>query len=158
MVRLVTDYLDDSVLKHPDKIAFGDEKREITFLQVQTEAMHIASSLIDCDVFKKPVVVYLDKSVEVLVSFMGAAYSGNFYTPIDTSMPVTRIEKIIETLTPSVIITDTEHAVAAHTFAASAKVMLYTDLMTVSFSDKKIQMVTERLIDTDILYVLFTSG
>src|SRR5574344_913125 len=109
MVRIVTDYLDESAARYPEKIAFSDQRRDISFGQVKIEAQHIASFLIGQKLFKKPVAIYLDKSVECLVSFMGAAYSGNFYTPIDTSMPSSRIEKIADTLCPSVIITDNAH-------------------------------------------------
>jgi D-alanine--poly(phosphoribitol) ligase subunit 1 len=158
MVRIVTDYLNDSARKYPDKIAFADEKREITFDQVQNEAQHIASALIDRIIFKRPVAIYLDKSVEVLVGFMGAAYSGNFYTPLDTAMPVSRIEKIIDTLKPAVIITDKAHEQAVKKFASFSEILLYTDLMSVPCTAEKITAVTDRLIDTDILYVLFTSG
>ena len=45
---------------------------------------------------KKPVVVYLNKSVKVLASFMGIAYTGNFYSPIDIDMPAQRVNRILE--------------------------------------------------------------
>ena len=159
MTRLVTDYLEDSASKFPSKTAFADEKREITFAQMRDEAKHIASFLIDEKAFKKPVAIYLDKSVEVLVCYMGAAYSGNFYTPIDTSMPESRIQKIFETLNPQVLITDEAHLEKAKSFTSSeTKILLYSDLMKVSYTEEKIKSVLDQVIDTDILYVLFTSG
>lgn len=45
-IQRVTDYLDKSAYKYPNKIAFTDEKREITFKQVRNEARKVASSLI----------------------------------------------------------------------------------------------------------------
>ena len=57
MTRLVTDYLDNSAKNFPDKTAFADEKRGITFSELQTEAKKIAQILIDRAVFKSPVVV-----------------------------------------------------------------------------------------------------
>ena len=158
MTRLVTDYLDNSAKNFPNKTAFADEKREITFSTLQSEAKKIAQSLIDRAVFKSPVVVYLEKSVEVISCFMGAAYSGNFYTPIDVTMPSSRIEKIMETLSPALIITDEAHKDAATAFAGSTEVVLYEDLQNGSFSDEAISATLSRVIDTDVLYVLFTSG
>jgi non-ribosomal peptide synthetase component E (peptide arylation enzyme) len=38
MVRVVTDYLDISAQKYPEKIAFADENRSITFCRLQQEA------------------------------------------------------------------------------------------------------------------------
>ena len=158
MTRLVTDYLDHSAETYPSKIAFSDEKREISFSQLQTEALHIAQALISKNVFKSPVVVYLDKSVEVIACFMGAAYSGNFYTPIDTSMPASRISKIMETLSPSIIITDSAHLEAAKEFAGTTPVVLYEDLQKNDVDRKSIDRTLDQVIDTDVLYVLFTSG
>lgn len=157
-VRLVTDYLDLSAEKYPDKIAFADAKREITFCEVKKEAQKIATELSGKGFFKQPVVVYLDKSVEVLVSFMGAAYSGNFYTPIDTGMPASRIEKIMETLNPAVIITDSEHFEAAKNFSGDAPIVLYNDMQQKEIDRKLLESAKAKILDTDILYVLFTSG
>ncbi|MGN0729890.1 amino acid adenylation domain-containing protein [Treponema sp.] len=157
-IRLVTDYLDASAEKYPEKIAFADENREISFSQVKSEALKIATKLINDSVFKKPVVIYLDKSVEVLVSFMGAAYSGNFYTPIDTGMPSSRIEKIMETLCPAVIITDEAHRNAASEFSGNTPVILYSDIQKLTADEALVEQAKTKILDTDILYVLFTSG
>lgn len=160
-IRLVTDYLDDSAKKYPDKIAFADSNREITFSEVKNEALKIAANLSEISLFKKPVVIYIDKSVEVLVSFMGIAYSGNFYTLIDTGMPLSRIEKIMETLNPSVIITDEAHIKAAEEFKGNAKILLYSEIQKTALSDEKklfLKKTRSKILDTDILYVLFTSG
>ena len=158
MTRLVTDYLNNSAKNFPNKIAFADENREITFLQLQTEAKRIAQSLIDRTVFKSPVVVYLEKSVEVISCFMGAAYSGNFYTPIDVTMPASRIQKIMETLSPAIIITDGAHFEAAKAFAGNIPILLYEEIQAGSFSEESINSTLSHVIDSDVLYVLFTSG
>ena len=129
MARIVTDYLDESAQKYPDKVSFVDERRSITFSQLQNEAYHIATKLIEIGLFKKPILVYLDKSVEVIAAFEGISYSGNFYSPLDTQMPE---ERII--------------------------VLTYESLQKTPINLKKINMVTESIIDSDVLYVLFTSG
>lgn len=158
MKRLVTDYLDESAEKFPEKIAFTDEKREITFKELKNEATSIATFLANKQIFKNPIVIYLDKSVEVIASFLGAAYSGNFYTPIDTAMPASRIEKIMETVNPALIITDQKHLEACKTFSSTIPVELYEKLIKIPADKKLLQKALDRTIDTDILYVLFTSG
>src|SRR5574344_1766368 len=158
MIRIVTDYLDESAKNYPDITAFADQNRSVSFCQTRTESRRIASCLISSNTFKKPVAVYLDKSVECLISFMGVAYSGNFYSPIDTSMPTSRIEKIIGTLQPSYIISDKAHAEAARTFAGGTKILIYEDMMSGQIDDAAIIKTGEKIVDTDILYVLFTSG
>ena len=63
-MKTVTAYLDNSAKSYPDKIAFADENREITFSEVRAEAQKIACELIGENLFKKPVAVYMDKRVE----------------------------------------------------------------------------------------------
>lgn len=128
MANLVIDYLEESVKKYPDKIAYIDRKNKITFSDLRSQAFCIATELIEEGIFKKPVLVFLEKSVSCIVAFMGAAYSGNFYSPIDTKMPVERIEKIISTLSPVVIITDEKHKEIARQFSKNAKIMTIESL------------------------------
>lgn len=158
MVRLVTDYLDKSAEAFPEKIAFSDEHRSITFAQLQAEAKKVSQVFIDRGIFKAPVVIYLEKSVEVIACFMGVAYSGNFYTPIDVTMPRSRIVKILETLQPSLVITDEIHRTHAEEFAGNTPIVLYEELQKHPFSNDAILKTLSHVIDTDVLYVLFTSG
>ena len=157
-MKTVTEYLDNSAKSYPDKIAFADENREITFSEDRAEAQNIACELIGENLFKKPVAVYMDKRVECINAFMGIAYSGNFYTCIDVNMPKDRISKIMGKLEPEVIITDKAHEEAAKGFASEAKILLYEELMKVDADEKTIKEQSARIIDTDVLYVLFTSG
>lgn len=158
MARIVTDYLDESAQKYPDKVSFVDERRSITFSQLQNEAYHIATKLIEIGLFKKPILVYLDKSVEVIAAFEGISYSGNFYSPLDTQMPEERINKIVDKLKPTAIITDNAHKENAETIPNVGIVLTYESLQKTPINLKKINMVTESIIDSDVLYVLFTSG
>lgn len=104
----VTYWLDASAERLPDKTAFVDEKKEVTFRELQNQAEALATRILEKGLFKKPVVVYLEKGVDVLVSFMGVAYSCNFYSPIDIDMPASRVNKILEVLKPSLVITTKE--------------------------------------------------
>lgn len=158
MARIITDYLDHAVLQHGDKCAFADEKEKLTYKELQEEAFHIAEGLIHYGIFKKPVAIYLDKGIHVISAFLGTAYSGNFYSPLDTEMPISRISKIMSTLLPSVIITDEQHEVEAAQFAGNAKILLLEEMIGQDICEEEIRSIVDRVADTDVLYVLFTSG
>lgn len=158
MVRIATDYLDISAQIYPEKIAFVDENRGITFGELQQEAYGIATQLIDIGLWKRPIAVYLDKSVECISAYAGIAYSGNFYSPIDTKMPIDRIQKIIGKLIPEVILTDKAHKDEAMAFSNGSTVVCLDESNCFEINKEKIHSVTKKIIDTDILYVLFTSG
>ena len=101
----VTFWLDESAEKFGDKIAFEDDRKKITFKELQRQAKGIASYLLQREILKKPVAIYMEKGVDMLVSFMGTAYSCNFYSPVDIGMPAKRVIKILEVLKPNIVIT-----------------------------------------------------
>lgn len=158
MTRIVTDYLCQTAKRYPDKVAFVDEKRSITFSKLQEEAHHIANSIINAGLFKKPILVYLGKSVEVVAAFEGITYSGNFYSPLDTHMPEERIAKIVEKLDPAAIITDEAHKEDAEKILVGGVLLTYEDALKTPIDVAQIEETTARIIDSDVLYVLFTSG
>lgn len=158
MIRIVSDYLDQTVEKYPDKVAFIDERRCITFSELQKDAHHIATKLIDAKLFKQPILVYLDKSVEVIAAFEGITYSGNFYSPLDIHMPEERIAKIIDKLNPAAIITDEAHREEAEKILVGRLLITYEECLQTVIDKDRIKAVTEKIIDSDVLYVLFTSG
>ena len=109
MPRIMTDFLDDAVKTHPNKAAFTEEARSLTYKELQEEAYRIAMPIIKSGFRKKPVALYFDKSIYCISSMMAVAYSGNFYSVIDTEMPVERINKIFEVLEPELVLTDRKH-------------------------------------------------
>lgn len=158
MARVVTDYLDNTVMQYPNKVAFIDENRSMTFGELQNEAHHVASELIKHGFFKQPILVYLDKCVECVAAFEGITYSGNFYSPLDTHMPADRITKIVDKLQPAAIITDRKHREETKTFLDGCEIIIYEDVQSGSVDTSLIYRTVDKVIDSDVLYVLFTSG
>lgn len=161
--KLVTDYLDESYKKYPEHIAFVDEHASMTFAQLRQEALQIAAVLSQQTVWRKPVVVFMEKGIYCIAAFMGIAYSGNYYTPIDSSMPLERIMKILDTLQPAYIITERskQDICASIQKEGCTAEILYWGEWQRSDSDETEKMILEirkKMIDTDILYILFTSG
>lgn len=154
----VTYWLDETAERLPDKLAFAEEGKAVTFGELQRQAKALATQMINRGLFKKPVVVYMEKGVDVLVSFMGAAYSCNFYSPIDVDMPASRVNKILEVLNPALVITT---AALKETFADyeyQGGFLLFEEACHTDVNEEKIEAARRKGIDTDLLYVLFTSG
>lgn len=159
MIKRVTEYLDCTAQKYPDKVAYIDHTREITFQQLRDDSIHIASKLALNGFFKRPVLLFMEKSISLITSFIGVAYAGNFYSPVDTKMPEERIIKIIDTLQPVVVITDKAHKEQVKNFVTSCEIWVFEEIVKSSFVNYNlVNKHSNRIIDTDILYVLFTSG
>lgn len=159
MFSNITYWLDKTVKKYPDKIGYADEIQKLTFLQVYRKALNLAEKIVEQNCFKMPIAIYMEKSVDVLISFFAAAYSGNFYSPIDVDMPESRIKKILEILKPRIIITKRNLAETINALAPDAVVIFEDEVTDVSSgSYEKVFEQRDRTCDTDLLYVLFTSG
>ena len=156
--KTVTEYLDRTVEKYPDKIAIQDSKRSLSFREVQKEAMHVASFLSSKNLFKKPIAIFLEKSTECFTSIFGVAYSGNFYTIIDVKMPLERIEKILNTLSPEWIITDEMHQSMLSSFEGQCQSITVEKLKTYEVKQEEIREIGKRIIDTDLLYIVGLSN
>lgn len=154
----VLEWLEEAAVNYADKLAICDEQENYTYKQYHDKAVGIADAVIATGMgSKKPVVVYLNKSVKVLASFMGIAYTGNFYSPIDVDMPAQRVNRILEVLNPEVVITTKELKEEFSQFDYSGKYLIYEEIGPIEKSDA-VKTAVEKIIDTDLLYVLFTSG
>lgn len=162
MQTSVIEYLINSAKKYPDKIAFRDEKCAVTFGELDKKAKQIAGMIINRfgPVKNVPIAVYMEKSVNCIVSFMGIAYSGNFYSPIDIHTPKNRIKLVLEVLDPYAIITDesNEASMLETGFELAAEKIFRMDEAETYETFCDLERVQREHLDTDPLYVLFTSG
>ena len=141
-----------------DKIAACDEWESFTYKEYHDKAVGIADAIIASGMGrKKPIVVYLNKSIKVMASFMGVAYTGNFYSPIDVDMPAQRVNRILEVLQPEMVITTRELMENFAQFDYKGKYVIYEEVCPME-SSSAVKKAASKIIDTDLLYVLFTSG
>lgn len=154
----ILDYIQCSARSVPDKMAYVDEKRAMDYKTLKEEVFSISYVIAKKEIFKSPIAIYMDKNVESIACFFGVACSGNFYTPIDTNMPRDRVCKILETLQPKVIITDTKHMSQVSELYNNIELLLYEDMILEQYEEDFVNEIANKIIDTDILYVLFTSG
>lgn len=158
MQSSVLKWLEYSAKNMPQKVAICDEHEQVTFREYRNKSIGIAKAISEKGYgTKRPIVVYIEKSVKVLVSFMGVAYSGNFYSPIDTDMPATRANKILEVLKPGLVITTKALAEEFKTYDYNGEFLFYEEIAEKENSTN-VQIIENSIIDTDLLYVLFTSG
>ncbi len=158
MNNTVTAHLNQIVKRFPDKTAFSDNKGRITFDELKKKAMSIAASVCDQSIWHRPIMVFMDKSIECICSFYGVAYSGNFYTPVDTKMPIERINKIYQTLLPAAIITTRQFEGICRKSFEDALILIYEEIQSNDYAYDYVEELQDKIVDTDVLYVLFTSG
>jgi len=154
----VLEYLEQTVPRVPDKVAFANEATALTFAEVSARSRAIGSYLCANGFYKKPVVVFMKKSPETLTAFFGVIYGGCYYVPIDEEMPQHRIELIFDTLRPELILCDETTEPLAKAFHFTGKITQYGEATAFPVNDEALRLVRDRQIDTDPIYIVFTSG
>ena len=158
MQNHVLNYLDCIVEKKPDKIAFANDREALTFAQVYDQSRAVGTFLHNQGVYKKPVVVFMNKHPKEIAAFFGVIAAGDFYVPIDEEMPASRIQLILENVQSEVLICDSQTRETAEKFDYAGKVVLYDDICRTAVNDDALRDIRSRAIDTDPIYIVFTSG
>lgn len=158
MKKSIVDYLEKNRKKYGDKIIFSERDKGISYNDFVIESKSVATSILDLNLYNKPIIIFIDKTINALVSMFGVTYSANFYTVIDVNMPKNRIDNIIKTLNPSLIITDEKNNDKLNELGYDIKTLVFEECLKNKINYDKIIEAQERLIDINPMYVLFTSG
>ena len=106
-MKNILEMLEHSAERSPEKTVFADENKSVTYGEFLKTVQSIGSKIAAAGVYKAPVAVIAERSVENLAAMFGVLYAGCFYTVIDADMPAERIKAIFETLNPAaVLVTD----------------------------------------------------
>ncbi len=144
MITNVLQYLENSAASAPQKIAFSDENRSLSFAELLRRSKAIGTALAKrlSGVRGQPVYIHMTRSANDIAAFLGAAYSGNFYVPFDVDMPPARAASMRRVMPPAVELTlgDTQ------------------SLCTTEPDPGLLEEIRAQVIDQDPLYGMFTSG
>lgn len=157
MYTNILEYLEQSAEKLPQKVAFADEKSQITYTELCARAQRIGTYLAEkYGKRNQPVAVVIDRNIESLVMFLGVVYSGNFYVPIDLGLPKERVESMFATLEPMAVLGLEEATALVDSFGYCLEG--YPQMLETEVDQERLQLVRDSAIDTDPLYAIFTSG
>ena len=159
MQRNILEYLEDTVQKYPQKTAFANDKMGMTFQEVYQVSRSIGTCLHEKGYEKEPVVIYMHKHPHMIAAFWGVVYSSCFYVPIDEEMPKFRIELIFQNLKPRAVICDEATSGQIREFEDfTGEVLLYDEIAGYPVNDQALSDIRRKAIDTDPIYIVFTSG
>ncbi|MBQ6440296.1 MAG: amino acid adenylation domain-containing protein [Mogibacterium sp.] len=158
MEKLITDFLDKAVDLCPDKTVFIEKDNKVTYKELRIYAQAIARALEERRLLRKPVAVFFEKSIMCVETFLGVAYSGNFYCLIDIDMPDARAKTMLDALKPSLLITDKRHASRAKKITKEIPILIVEEQIDLYYGQIVCKDLRTSLLSEDILYILFTSG
>lgn len=158
-MKNVLEYLERAVSQNADVTAIADPDVKYTYQELQEVCQSVGVRLTSYMKERQPVAVYMDKCCDSIISFLGVVYAGGFYTQINRTYPVPRIQSILDTLQCKVIITDEKlYQEAKECFGDSCQILLIDELKKSVEEKSVLTGIRQKMIDTDPLYANFTSG
>lgn len=151
-------YLDETVKRLPDKIAFANESEGYTFKEVYDQSRSIGTFFHNQNYYRRPVVVFMDKHPKTIMAFFGVITAGCYYVPIDEEMPQSRVDLILENCKPEWIICDAHTKEKAKEFAYQGNICLYDDIASTPVNGEALAQIRYKALDVDPIYIVFTSG
>lgn len=155
------EYFEETVNKYSDRPAVIDRDRSIDFKDLHREVCNLAECIVKLsDVKSCPIAVYLNKSIESVLSDLAILYSGNFYMNLDVKTPAERIKNILILVKPEVFITDDKFLNGIESVIPEGVTVInldHIDLSNNTNADILLSRISS-LIDTDPSCIINTSG
>ena len=147
------DYLEITAGRCPEKLAFAEPKKSLTYGQLREQAMAIGTAVSRLVQPRRAVVICLEKGVDAVAAFLGAMYAGCFYCYMDPKTPAARAEAIFAALKPGLII-----SAKGEGLQADCPNAVFSQLAETTADGFILQNIRSSMIDTDPAYCSFTSG
>lgn len=158
-MRNVLEWLEADVGATPDKVAFADPAAQVTYAELYERAQCAGSFVARVAEPRTPIALYLNKTVDAVCALLGVAYAGCCYSFVDLRQPAARIEKIVEKLSPALVVAD--DAVlgqAREVFPTTCTIVPASELFAATCDDPLLAARRAQAQPSDPLYINFTSG
>ena len=154
----ILQYLEETTERLPQKIAFSDGEEALSFEELLRASKGVASALLSFGVKNEPIAILMKRRPAQIAAFFGCVYAGCHYIPLDVSMPTSRMELILSSVGAKYLIFDSEGEKKLSELSFAGNCYRYEGFASTKVDDKRIALVREKQIDTDPIYVVFTSG
>lgn len=154
--RNILEILEASCERHPDKNAYISQEESLTYGGLRQAAESVGTFLLRQGIEQKPVMVFMKKSPSCIAAFLGCIYARCFYVPVDTQMPEERLRLIAKNLCPAAVIADADSRQTAERLGLPLH--NYEEAVTTAADRAALTEIRKKSLDTDIVYVLYTSG
>ena len=149
-MNIITDFLDETAKKFPNKISIVDDKNSITFSNLQESTLKFASEIIK---FPKQSVVSLifENSIECVIAYLGILKAGCIAHLISPSISKQNLINQMQSSDSKILIFEKEN------FSDINEIECEKIQISEIYKQKKIEFVN-RVDENDIAYLIYTSG
>ncbi len=154
------EYLEKTAERVPERIAFYDEREELSYGNLKEVSRRIGTALLKIAAPKKTVALFLDaRSIRNIPAIYGVLYAGCAYAPLDISMPPERLLKLLSLLDPGVVLADEKGRRALQDLElGEVPVLPYEEAAKEDCDREKLELVRRKISIYDPMSILYTSG
>lgn len=152
--NLLHELFENQVIKTPDKIALNYKNLNITYKELDVLSNKLAKTLFETGIRSNEIVaIYLEQSIELLISILSVLKLGAAYLPLDPAYPKNRINTILSDA-------GVEYAITNHSSPGSIEQVTNIDVNLFLDSSKSctIENIESSKSLQDIACVIYTSG
>ncbi|GAB4088278.1 non-ribosomal peptide synthetase [Hydrogenophaga soli] len=154
--RSIVQMVEERAQSQPESVAIIHRNRRVSYRDLVHQATLVANGLLARPCFVgRPIAIILDRTVELLAALLGVQKSGNFYLPIDPSLPDQRISYILEDSGAALIIGSSEQ-IDRIARISRLEMCGVDDLIRMPFVERSGAYVS--IAEGDPAYAIYTSG
>ncbi len=146
----------DFAVTHPEAAAFISPDNEINYRELWQQSEQVASNILTKNMTKgTPIMVYGHMQPDMIVSFLGCVKSGHPYVPIDTSIPLERIERIGQSSQSELLINVSSLPLQLEN--SSVPIITIEELKTTTVASTEVDS-KNWVKEEENFYIIYTSG
>lgn len=153
----VIEMIEKSAEVYADRIAFSDQKSEITYKELTEAARSVAQYILDNDQQHKPVVVITRRDIESVILILGAIYSGNVYIPMDSSYTDKKIISVLDKADSNIVLCQ-KRDMRVFSDRSDIHCFSYEEAKECKADSDALRRIRERISASDLMCCFLTSG
>lgn len=158
MVRNILEFLENSAERFPGNKAVTEYDQSVTYSELLDMSRRIGSSLAGNVRQGMPVGVFAEKGIKALSAFFGIVQAGGCYALLNPELPDPRLESIQTVLCTETVLTTEDLRERAEKLFPGLRIITVEEAVKCEVNEEFLRDARERAVDTDPLYINFTSG
>lgn len=148
----------EGMQKYSEEIAVKCNDVEISYQKLNANSLKIANKINTIIVgTENPIIIYMERGVDFVVSIMGVLRSGNYYIPIEKPYPKERIKHIIKETGSKVILVDNSFSNELLELNNDIRFIEYENIINEEINEGNLYSL-ENIPTNNLCYAIYTSG